>query len=198
MKKTFLSRKEEIILTTVSLIHEMGVHQVSMKEIGNREGVSEASLYKHFKNKEELLSGVLEHYKQYDVHINSTFNHEEDNAANDIRRYFCIYAEYYGNYKEITSLLGACDTLLHDKALAGQIKEIDEAKSTFMTELVEKAQAEGGISSSIEPEDLSNILLGTFYEIIRIWRMQEYSFSLKERVDETISNLVEVYSKKRR
>lgn len=197
MKKSFLSRKEEIILTTVTLIHEMGINQVSMKEIGKREGVSEASLYKHFKNKGELIMGVLEHYKQYDGYIYSTFQKDHDVAGN-IQLFFRVYAEYYQNYKEITSLLGACDTLLHDEAFAKVIREIDEEKFKFMTELVKTAQEDGEILDIISPKELSCILLGTFYQLIRMWRQWGYSFDLKDKVNGIISSIVEVYEEKRR
>ena len=198
MKKNILSRKEEIILTTISLIHEFGIGQLSMKEIGRREGVSEASLYRHFRNKEELLSDVLAYYEKYDIYIRSSFQGSDGSMNDNIRLYFNMYSEYYENYREITALLNCCDSLLYDEALGERVKKTEQGKLNFLTGLIEQAQKNGELQNIINPKYLSCVLLGTFREIIRMWRQLEYSFPLKERTNEIIDNVVQVYAEKRR
>lgn len=194
MKKKYLSRKEEIIVTTISLIHELGVNKVSMKDIGRREGVTEASLYKHFKNKEELLSAVLDYFEQYDEHIHATLKQSKLDAAEGILQYFSIYADYYNNYKEVTSLINTYDALSHDKYFEQRGSELCKVRNEFLREFIEKGQQCKEIKNDITAEDLSYILFGTFQFIIAMWRWKEYSFSLPDKVKEIIGSLLENYT----
>lgn len=198
MKSSYLSRKDEIIMSTISLIQELGIHNVSMKDISRREGVTEASLYKHFKNKEEILDSVLEYYEKYDDYIYSTLKDHTDAPGENILQFFTIYAEYYGNYKEITALFGSNSVLLYQKSFAPRIKDKIMKQVYFLTGLIEHAQTQGELSTNISAEDFAYILLGTFHQIIEIWRLQDYSFLLKDKTDATINNIVRQYEEKRR
>lgn len=193
MKINYLSRKEQIILTTISLIHEIGINNISMKEIGRREGVTEASLYKHFKNKEDLISAVMEYYERYDSFVYHTLENNDEDAIENIVRYFTIYAEYYSNYKEITSLIHSYDVLAYDSNFTKRSSKLIEQKISFISELVHKGQEQKILIEEIQPENLANILLGSFKQIISLWRRRDYMFSLKEKEEETINNILKAF-----
>lgn len=48
-------RRQEIINAAIDVFYEYGYHKASMRDIARRIGVTQASLYYHFRNKEELL-----------------------------------------------------------------------------------------------------------------------------------------------
>lgn len=52
-------RKQEIMEAVVHLLSERRPEKFTTKEIAARVGVSEASLYRHFKSKAEILSGIV-------------------------------------------------------------------------------------------------------------------------------------------
>ena len=59
MKETAISRKDKIIQTATSLFADKGFADTSTKEISLRAGVSEALIFKHFGNKDRLLSFII-------------------------------------------------------------------------------------------------------------------------------------------
>lgn len=59
MKEGVLSRKEKILQTAMSLFAEKGYIDTSTKEIAAKAGVSEALIFKHFTNKDRLLSHII-------------------------------------------------------------------------------------------------------------------------------------------
>jgi TetR/AcrR family transcriptional regulator, fatty acid metabolism regulator protein len=52
-------RPEEIVAAARALLEQRGYAAVSMAEIARRAGVSEATVYKYFKNRQDLLNQVL-------------------------------------------------------------------------------------------------------------------------------------------
>ena len=55
-KSVMESTKETIINETLTLFSEKGFEGVSMRDIAAAVGIKAASIYNHFKNKEEILS----------------------------------------------------------------------------------------------------------------------------------------------
>lgn len=51
--------KHELIAMALSVCAELGWEAVNMRDLANRIGVSHTALYRHFKNKEELLAEVI-------------------------------------------------------------------------------------------------------------------------------------------
>lgn len=61
-KKTYHhgNLRTRLIETALDIIEEHGLEKVSMRELGNRIGVSRTAPYRHFANKSELLSAIAE------------------------------------------------------------------------------------------------------------------------------------------
>jgi AcrR family transcriptional regulator len=57
------STREKILEAAIDLYSKRGVSAVSVRDITNAVGIKESALYNHFKSKDELLSIILEKFK---------------------------------------------------------------------------------------------------------------------------------------
>ena len=57
-----LTTKEKILLNTLKLIDKNPFPKISTKQIANETGISEGAIFKHFKNKEELLQHLCDKF----------------------------------------------------------------------------------------------------------------------------------------
>lgn len=196
MKNSYLSRKEEIILTTIDLMDELGIANVSIKEIAKREKVTDAALYRHFRSKEEIFLGVLEYYMKYDEYIFHTLREQEKPVREKVSGYFRLYAEYFENYPAITSILGMYQILLYQPEFEKIIRRIIEKRTGFLTELFAAGIQKGEFNDNAVLDNMVFIFMGTFEKIIYMWRLNRYQFSIKERTEEVIEELLGLYDKK--
>jgi len=62
MKKAYHhgNLKEELVSAGIRIISKDGVDGLSLREVAGLAGVSHAALYRHFKNKEDLLASIAE------------------------------------------------------------------------------------------------------------------------------------------
>jgi AcrR family transcriptional regulator len=63
-KKTSSKKRESIIESALSAFLELGYGGTTMDEVVKRAGGSKASIYKHFKNKEDLFATVVDEYAE--------------------------------------------------------------------------------------------------------------------------------------
>lgn len=59
-------RRGSLIHTAIEVINERGIQGLSVREVAKRQGISNASIFSHFKSKSELILSVLDHFTQYD------------------------------------------------------------------------------------------------------------------------------------
>ena len=59
-----MNRKEEIIIATLELAAEKGLGTVSMAHIADRIGIKKASIYNHFKSKEEIIGQMYTYLRR--------------------------------------------------------------------------------------------------------------------------------------
>ncbi|MCX7921995.1 MAG: TetR/AcrR family transcriptional regulator [Clostridia bacterium] len=196
MDKTILHRKESIIFTTIDVINEFGVQGTSTREIAKRQGISEATIFKHFKTKNELLSAVLDCYSQYDPDIITTTRIKLNNPKEAINFFVNSYSEYYENYPAITAITQSYDILACDPELGEKIRGIFLRRIDFIMEVIEEAQKVGQISNSTDAEKLAYTIYGTCKTICLKWRFSQYNFPLKEYTLSTLQMILEAFGTK--
>lgn len=193
MSLELIHRKERIVFTTIDVINEFGVQSVSTREIAKREGISESTIFKHFPRKNDLLIAVLEYFSKYDDDIFKSPILKKMKAREAIIYFVESYATYYENYPAITSLTQAFDVMRYEIDLADKVNSVYFNRINFLKAMVEKAQKEGTLLSTIETETLADIVIGTFNGLCLKWRLNEYNFPLKERSLYAVNLLLDAY-----
>ena len=56
-------RQNQIIEESIKLIHNQGIQGMTIKNISNAIGLTEAAIYRHFKSKDEILSTILDDFR---------------------------------------------------------------------------------------------------------------------------------------
>ena len=54
----------QILEALIDLINDRGAHDLSIKDLAGRAGVSERTVYRHFADRRALLDGLVEHIGQ--------------------------------------------------------------------------------------------------------------------------------------
>jgi AcrR family transcriptional regulator len=193
-----LKRKDGIITSTIQALHEVGIQNLSTKEIAKREGVSEGTLFRHFKNKTEIMLSVLDHFSQYDEAIIQACVNRNTKPIETIQNYIIAYTEYYQNYPEITVIVQAYDSLLADPELSNKVKSIITIRVHFIQKVIEEAKLQGDLIDSVDSVYLSDLIVGGFRATCLRWRMEKYHFSLKDESVSMIDMLLNAFAKYRK
>ncbi|MBC3889781.1 TetR family transcriptional regulator [Acetobacterium paludosum] len=196
MEKSLIKRRESIIVSTIETLNEVGLQNLSTKLIAKREGVSEGTLFRHFKNKTELILAVIDQFSQFDDAIMETCKRNKLSSLETIKYFFNAYAEYYENYPEITVIIQSYDSLMCDIELYEKVSGIINKRSSFIFETLKEAQKNGTIRSSVDAQLLGDILSGASSELCLKWRMTKFNFSIKNKSLEMIDVILNAFIEK--
>ena len=108
-----MTKREEIILSTLNLASQYGLKSLSMSQIAESVGIKRPSLYNHFNSKEELIKEMYEYIRNkskqnisnfildninekssYDILYNSVMNYKKMVLNEDMFKFYSvIYSE---------------------------------------------------------------------------------------------------------
>lgn len=186
------NRKESIILTAIEIIDELGVKNLSIREIAIRQSITKSAIYNHFKSKEDIISAVFEYYLNLDSNIIKTLEEKKITPDEAIINYITAYLEWFESYPPLTALINSYEILRYYPELYKYLKEIVDDKSNIFIDLIKQGQLKGVFTCKFTAEELVNFLIGYIRTIIHIWRMDNCSFSLREKALEPIKKLITV------
>lgn len=187
-----LHTKESLILSTIKVISEHGLQGLTTRGVAVKQGVSESTIYKHYKSKNELILSVLEYFSQYDQEIIDSLGLKVLNPIEAILYFVEAYVTYYENYPEITAITLSYEGLMHEAELSDAVKRIFSKRINTIHSLIEDAKRENEIPKDVDTESLSDLIIGLERFIILRWRLENYNFSLKEHTLKALKMLLDV------
>ena len=187
-----LHTKESLILSMIEVISEHGLQGLTTREVAKRQGISESTIFKHYKTKNELILAVLEYFSQYDQAIFESLGLKEFKPIEAITYFVEVYVTYYENYPEITAIILSYEGLMHEVELSAVVKRIFTKRVNTIQSLIEDAQRQKEIPKDVDTESLADLIIGLERVVILRWRLENYNFSLKEHTLTALKMLLDV------
>jgi AcrR family transcriptional regulator len=102
-----MSTKEEIIKAALKLFLKKGFYNVSMQDIARKVGISKPAIYHHFKNKEEMINGVMDLFTLKTRSLMKNYYNNTDNYKKSLENFFNMIPIF----KNVENLLleGKCE-----------------------------------------------------------------------------------------
>lgn len=191
-----LHRKERLIRTAIEIVDEIGIQGLTTKEIAKRQDVSEATLFRHFASKNELLKAVLDYFSKFDDEIFLMAKSKGLKPKETIICLIQLYIEYYQSDHAITSIMQLIEVLRYNPALEDRARNTFTSRSSHIKQLVEEAQKIGEISPDIDSENMADIISGFCRQAFLKWRIEGHKMLPKDKILSTLEFILDEFSVK--
>ncbi len=188
-----LPTKESLILSTIEVISEHGLQGLTTREVAKRQSISESTIFKHYKTKNELILAVLEYFSQYDQAIIESLGLREFKPIEAITYFVEAYVTYYENYPEITAITLSYEGLMREAELSAVAYRIFTKRVNTIQALIEDAKRHKVIQKDADTESLADLIIGLERAVILRWRLNDYNFSLKDHTLKALKMLLNVF-----
>lgn len=193
----FLHTKDSLVLSTIQVINEQGLQGLTTREVAKRQGISESTIFKHYKSKNELFLAVLDYFSQYDEAIIQSLSLKNLNPIEAITYFVEAYVTYYENYPEITGIILSYEALMREEELSDVVKGIFTSRYSTIELLIEEAKFKKIIPEHVVPKSLADLIIGLERAIVLRWRLDNYNFPLKEHTLKSLKMLLDSFYKKK-
>lgn len=172
------ARQQEIINVSVSLIADKGIQSLTIKNISQTIGISEPAIYRHFKNKFEILMTLLD---SFEVIAADVLNSEEIKKLKPLDKIEFFLMDRYRRCAEnpkLAKLMFSEENFQDDERLAEKVLNIMHVHRSEMHKIISAGQNSGEIRDDIDSISLFRIIFGPMRLLIKQWGLSGCRFNL--------------------
>ena len=172
------ARQQEIINVSVALIADKGIQSLTIKNISQTIGISEPAIYRHFKNKFEILMTLLDSFELIAADV---LNSEEIKSLKPLDKIEFFLMDRYKRCSEnpkLAKLMFSEENFQDDERLAEKVLSIMHAHRTEMHKIISAGQSNGEIRDDIDSISLFRIIFGSMRLLIKQWGLSGCRFNL--------------------
>ena len=179
MGKPSEQRQQEIVTSTIELCAEQGVNKITTQVIADRVGVAQATIFKHFKTRDNVFEAVLRWlsggmFKAVEPMFKSK-------ASADVRLQNVIRKQlgFASQHKALPRILFS-DRLHSDSSvLKGIVQQVMARMTEAFTQLIRDGLESGAFASKQSPEDMAKLVVSTMQGTLMRWSIHDYSYELQ-------------------
>mgnify|MGYP002713123994 CR=1 FL=1 len=174
----YSDRQIEIIVAATKLISEKGIQNLTTKNLAAEMGFSEPALYRHFKNKTDILKSVLLYYRhQLKIGLENILK-EKTTGAEKIKGMIEFQFNHFTKYPAIVMVIFSETSFQYEDSLSQTVIMLLNQKKVMLESIIQKGQTDKSIRDDIKPAQLADIIMGSMRFTILRWRLNEFNFDL--------------------
>jgi AcrR family transcriptional regulator len=183
------ARQTEIVGAAIQLISKGGIQGLTTKNLATRLKLSEPALYRHFKNKRDILLAILEFFQE-----NQTAMYARIAAAGDspLRTLENMIGEVFRNFAAkpaMATVIFAEGMFQNDKRLSAVLYAIMDERQTQFAALIGEGQAAGEARKDVDKQQLALLIMGSMRLLVTRWRLSGFAFDLVKEGDGLLGSL---------
>jgi len=183
-------RQQQIVDAAGILISKYGSEHLTVKSIAKEVGISEAAIYRHFKNKRSILSFLLS-----DIETALLRDLSPERTGAELLTLDAIEKTIHTHFTTIARRKGASFQIIAeiisfgDKKLNNQTYLLINKYLFHLKELLAEGVRQGSVRPDIDTEAAAMLLFSLIEGLVSVWSLSNGSFKLIEK----FSSLWQIY-----
>jgi TetR/AcrR family transcriptional regulator, fatty acid metabolism regulator protein len=180
-------RREEILNIALKIIYEEGFYNLTIRNIAERTNISEAALYRHFKNKKEIIDNLANLIFQ-----SERFQFAEINKVDPVKLLESIIFEQMKEFEKnpyITAITFQEEIFREYPDIREKFNKHRKEREVFFSNIITLNQNKGLISKNVDPEAFALLFMGGIRMSVLKWKSADFSFSLGNEAIKVIREL---------
>lgn len=180
-------RREQIVQATLRIIARKGVSSLTTAALAREAGISEANLYRHFRNKEEIfLATVGQVREMVSTNLEEALNRDHGVVV-VLKRFFELQVALMEKNNGIPRLMFSEELHVH-KPMRERILKTMYSVSESLASLIRRGQRDGTIRKDIDPLTTVLMFVAMVQGLAFRWSLGGFASSLSAEAARTWKN----------
>lgn len=181
-KETTEVRREQIVRAALTIIGEEGIQGLTTVKIAKAVGVSEANLYRHFKNKDAILTAVVDDLENAISSNLKVAAAEGTKPLEKLEKIFMRHLTLIDENKGIPRLVFSSE--LHFRIdLREKLSSLISSYLKGLSNILKAGVKDGSIKGAIDTDASAAMFIGMIQLSALRWSLSDFKTSLTEEGD---------------
>ncbi len=180
-------RRDQVMQATLKIIARKGVSSLTTAALARETGMSEANLYRHFRNKDEIYSATIGQVRDKIRKNLQTVLAAPGGPLTSLKRFFALQVDLMEQNSGITRLMFSEELHVHQH-LRETILDTMYSVSEKLAIVLKDGQKAGVIRTDVDAQTTVLMLIAMIQGLAFRWSLGGYSFSLAREAARTWKN----------
>lgn len=171
-------RKEQILNNSLGIIHEKGFSNLTIHNISLQIGISQAAIYRHFKDKHQIVASLAELALPRPLITPSSLS--KCDPAYFLQQIICGQIQQLGKTPYLTAITFQEESFHEYPDIKEKFISYREEMERVVTASVRCGQKRGVFLTNVDPQTFAIIYVGSIRMAVQKWRSNDFSHSLIE------------------
>ncbi len=176
---TFTERQIEIMQAATQRIDKHGIQDLTIKNLAADLALSEAALYRHFKSKNDILTGLLNYFiLEMEVRLSAIISQVEVKAEDLLKEVFDSQLRSFVKNPAIVSVIFSEGIFQFNKDLNTRVMEMMKLMQLNIQSVISKGIDAGQIREIADPSTITTIIMGSMRMTVLKWKLSGHRSNL--------------------
>lgn len=177
-------RQEQIAKTTLELVATGGLGVLSVAAVARRIGVVPSALYRHFKNKDEILDAALGLVHEKLMANVEAVRKESGDPIDQLHRLMMRHVRLIRENRGIPQVVFSQDFYIGRPDRRGRIYRGIRGYLEEVAQIIRRGQQSGRIGRKIDPDAAAVMFLGLIQPSAILWHMSDGAFDVLRQAEQ--------------
>ena len=170
-RKNTQTRREEALIITMTIIHKEGIHNLTLRRVAEGLGISEAAIFRHFKDKEDLIDLLAS--KVFDQYMGNGEPEDGEDIEAGLLAMMTAQFSSFQEAPEATSVLFQEELFRQYPAVKARFDERRHQRANRIASMIRDAQAKHQVAEAVDPDTFALIYMGAMRTTVLEWRSKD-------------------------
>ncbi|GET25323.1 TetR/AcrR family transcriptional regulator [Prolixibacter sp. NT017] len=192
----YTERQLEIIHTGIKLIAEKGLQGLTIKNLSNAIGISEPAIYRHYKNKKEILVNIIDFFSGSTESSITRIAQSDLSSFDKLRQAFEFQFSRLQKNPALISVISSEEIYHGEDYLKEKIRDIKLLVAEKLEEIVKEGQMKKEIRDDVPSSQITIMIMGAMRMMMMKWQLFEQKINLIEEGSKILENVLMLISRK--
>ena len=178
-------RREQIAEAAMNLIAAQGLRRLSIAAVARRVGLVPSGIYRHFKNKDEIIHAVLDRVGQRLAENVEAACRECDDPLEQLKGVLMRHIRFIREGRAVPRMVFADDAQTDNSRLKQHTTKVFSGYIGQVAEIVQRGQSQGCIRPDIDSRTIAMMLLGIVVPAGIIWHISDGGFDVTRHAQQS-------------
>lgn len=175
-------RKEQVVETALKILSDIDSKKLKMTDIAEHMGLAPSALYRHFKNRDAIMSAILEHIRMRLYENLEKVRQTTDNAVERLHEMLSRHVGLIRKEQGIPRIIFSDELWGQKKERRQRLYRIVSGYLAEIEDIVKDGQNQGHIRSDLDSRVVARLFFGIVQPAALLWHMSEGKFDLDNHI----------------
>lgn len=195
MIDTTSKRQQEIIESAGKILMDKGIKGLTTKNLALEMAFSESALYRHFKNKEDIIVLLLD-YLGNDIKERLDIIFENNATSTEkLKKLFNSQFQFFSQNPHFVVAVLSEGLFDESEKINQSIMKIIHYKLNLISSIIETGKEHNEFTNEIATHDMVHIIIGSFRMMMLKWKFSKFEIDLIHQGNTIMNTTLKLVSK---